>query len=306
MNLDKQIRALSSYSHDRTLLSKVCKKIFHIQHAKIKEYNGAYADYLSFLAEKEEERKKTLTKLKNTLKRETEWMRQGIKARGTRAKYRVDHYHELKTKVSEVISLAKKNINFNISHSQRKAKKVLEFQNVSFSYTQKPLFNDISTTIYRGDKIGILGANGVGKSTLVSLVASQLTPTKGSIKKADNLKIKYFSQKRSELNLQKTPYEIAGEGNDFITLPNGKRKHVISYLEDFLFPREEIHRPLKTFSGGEKNRLQMALNLKESADLFIFDEPTNDLDIDTLQILETKLAEFNESLLLISHDREVF
>lgn len=296
-------RAYILISHDRTLLSKVCKKIFHITAGEIKEYEGSYADYLEFLAEKEEERIRVLTRLKNSLRRETDWMRQGIKARGTRAKSRVDNFKQLKGQVENIISQTKKSMSLNISATDKKRKKLLEFKNVSFGFNGSTLFEDIDLLMTKGEKIGLIGPNGVGKSTLASLIAEQFEPTNGTIQRGDGLIIKYFSQKRDELDLEKTPYEIISDGSEFIFLPDGRQKHVISYLEDFLFPREEINRPLRTFSGGERSRLQMALNLKEPGDIWIFDEPTNDLDLETLQILEKTLIAFEGSVLLISHDR---
>ncbi|MFT6068201.1 MAG: ATP-binding cassette subfamily F protein uup [Bacteriovoracaceae bacterium] len=296
-------RAYILISHDRTLLSKVCKKIFHITSGEIKEYEGSYADYLEFLAEKEEERKRVLARLKNSLRRETDWMRQGIKARGTRAKSRVDNFKQLKGQVENIISQTRKDMSLNISSTDKKRKKLLEFKKVSFGFDGTNLFENIDLIMTKGEKIGLIGPNGVGKSSLASLISEKFKPTDGTIQKADDIIIKYFSQKRTELDLEKTPYEILGDGSEFIFMPDGRQKHVISYLEDFLFPREEINRPLRTFSGGERSRLQMALNLKEPGDIWIFDEPTNDLDLETLQILEKALMDFEGSIILISHDR---
>ncbi len=296
-------RAYILISHDRTLLSKVCKKIFHITTGEIKEYEGSYADYLEFLAEKEEERKRVLARLKNSLRRETDWMRQGIKARGTRAKSRVDNFTQLKGQVENIISQTRKSMSLNISSTDKKRKKLLEFKKVSFGFDGVNLFENIDLIMTKGEKIGLIGPNGVGKSTLASLISEKFKPTDGIVQKADDIVIKYFSQKRDELDLEKTPYEILGDGSEFIFMPDGRQKHVISYLEDFMFPREEINRPLRTFSGGERSRLQMALNLKEPGDIWIFDEPTNDLDLETLQILEKALMDFEGSIILISHDR---
>ncbi|MBK24371.1 MAG: hypothetical protein CME70_10275 [Halobacteriovorax sp.] len=296
-------RAYILISHDRTLLSKVCKKIFHITNGEIKEYEGSYADYLEFLSEKEEERKRVLARLKNTLRRETDWMRQGIKARGTRAKSRVDNFTQLKGQVENIISQTRKEMSLSISSTEKKRKKLLEFKGVDFGFGSELLFKDLNFVMTKGEKIGLIGPNGAGKSSLASLIAGKLKENNGIIKRADGIIIKHFSQKRTELDLEKTPFQILGDGSEFIFLANGRKKHVIAYLEDFLFPREEINRPLRTFSGGERSRLQMALNLKEPGDIWIFDEPTNDLDLETLQILEKTLTEFEGSVILISHDR---
>lgn len=290
-------------SHDRYLLSKLTNKIFHIQNGLIKTFEGNYQAYLEYLAEEEKARVVLLTKLKNSLKRETEWMRQGIKARGCRSKSRVENYVELKNKVGDIKSRAKRNLELAISHSGRKTKKLAELIDVGVSFGEKSLFDKVSLTIQKGDKIGLLGPNGVGKSTLVNLIAGKMQASSGVVKQADGLETKIFTQKREELDPETTPWKLLGEGDDFINLPDGRRTHVSSWFESFLFNKENIHRPLKTFSGGERNRLQMALNFTRSGDLWIFDEPTNDLDLETLQILEQKLGEFKGSLIIISHDR---
>ena len=289
-------------SHDRYLLSKLTDKIFHIQSGKIRPFDGSYQEYLKFLAEEEHANLILLQKLKNSLSRETDWMRQGIKARGVRSKSRVENYHQLKDKVSAIRANAKKELDMTISNSQRKSKKLVELKGVAMSY-DKPLFKDINLLIGKGDKIGLLGPNGVGKSTLVNIISGIVKPQEGSVKAIDDLKVQYFSQKREELDPETTPFQLLGDGDDFIHLPDGRSVHVSGWFESFLFHKDNIHRPLKTFSGGERNRLQMALNLTKAGDLWIFDEPTNDLDLETLQILETKLKEFKGSLILISHDR---
>jgi ATP-binding cassette subfamily F protein uup len=289
-------------SHDRYLLSKLTDKIFHIQNGKIRPFDGSYQAYLKFLAEEEHANLLLLQKLKNSLSRETDWMRQGIKARGVRSKSRVESYHQLKDKVSEIRANAKKELDMTISSSQRKSKKLVELKDICMSY-DKPLFKDINLIIGKGDKIGLLGPNGVGKSTLVNIISGIVKPQKGTVKAIDDLKVQYFSQKREELDPETTPFQLLGDGDDFIHLPDGRSVHVSGWFESFLFNKDNIHRPLKTFSGGERNRLQMALNLTKAGDLWIFDEPTNDLDLETLQILETKLKEFKGSLILISHDR---
>ncbi len=290
-------------THDRYLLGKLTNKIFHIINGDITKFEGSYSDYLAYLSEKENERKKLLEKLQNGLRRETAWMRQGIKARGCRSKKRVENFHSLKGSVTELKLQAKKNLELSIINSNRKTKELVALKDVSFSFPEKPLFNQIDITIAKGNKIGLIGPNGVGKTTLINLVAGSLEPNSGRIKRADDLVVQHFSQKREELNPNSTAYELLGEGEDYVHLPDGRSVHVITYFESFLFNRDDVKRPISTMSGGEKNRLQMALNLKRPGDLWIFDEPTNDLDLETLQILEEKLKEFGGSIILISHDR---
>ena len=303
VELENCRNAFMIISHDRYLLSKLAKKIVHIKDGKIKNFEGSYQDYLEFLVEEEKSRQALLARLKNGLKRETEWMRQGIKARGCRSKSRVDNYLELKEKVGKIKSQAKKKLEISVSHSGRKSKKLAELIDVGMKYGEKTLFDNVSVNVHKGDKIGLLGGNGVGKTTLVKLIAGIIEPHTGTAKRADDLLTQIFTQKREELDPEATPFQLLGEGDDFINLPDGRRTHVTTWFESFLFNKDNIHRPLKTFSGGERNRLQMAINFTRAGDLWIFDEPTNDLDLETLQILEQKLSEFKGSLIIISHDR---
>jgi len=290
-------------SHDRYFLSKVTNKIFSIEKQKIHLFNGNYADYLAHIQEREEMRVQLLAKLKNSLKRETDWMRQGIKARGTRSKKRVEGYLDLKSEVEKIKSDARRKLELSLTSTQRKTKKLIELISMSFSYGKKPLFNDFSASVWKEDKIGILGPNGVGKSTLLQILTGELSPVSGQVKIAEGLKVSHFTQKREELQPEMTAYHFLGGGLEMLTLANGQTQHILSYFEKFLFNKTDIHRPLKFFSGGEKNRLQLAKHLLQQADLWIFDEPTNDLDLETLEILEKTLKDTSSAMLLISHDR---
>lgn len=302
--LDASDKAFILISHDRTLLSKLTRKIFQIRRGKIESFQGSYTDYLEYLKQSEESRKKLLDRLKNHLSRETAWMRQGIKARGTRSKKRVENFLDLKNKVTSIKAEAKKSLDLILSESKRQTKILAEFKQLAFGYHQdKMLFQNLNLIIQKGDKIGLIGKNGVGKSSLVKLITKEILPSHGQLKTQDDLKVQYLSQKREMLSPDKTPYELLTKGSDYILFPNGESLHVVSYFESFLFHRDELHRPLKTFSGGEKSRLQLAYNLTLPGDLLIFDEPTNDLDLETIQILEDKLSDFEGSLILISHDR---
>lgn len=302
--LNATTRAFILITHDRFLLSKLTRKIFHIQHGRIESFSGSYTDYLDYLQKSEQDKLKLLDKLKNNLEREQAWMRQGIKARGTRSKKRVENFLDLKQRVSTIKSEAKKSLDLSLQKSNRQTKILVSFEDLTFSYPGQPaLFEKITGQIQKGNKIGLLGKNGVGKTTLLKLIRQELLPVSGTMKTAENLQIQYFSQKRDELEVDQSPYQLLGDGSDFVTLPDGSKRHVISYFESFLFRRDDIHRPLKTFSGGEKSRLQLALNLTKTGDILIFDEPTNDLDLETINILEEKLAEFQGAVILISHDR---
>lgn len=297
-------RAFMLISHDRYLLSKLTNKIFHIEQGQIKRFDGSYSDYLKFLEESEHTKLRVLDKLKNTLERETAWMRQGVKARGTRSKKRVENFLDLKSKVTNIKLEAKKTLDLNLTNATRQTKLLVNALSLNFGFSkEKILFNNISFEIKKGDKIGLLGKNGVGKTTLIKLIIGEIPVNEKMLRTADNLQVQYFSQKRDELESDKTPFQVLGDGNDFVTLPDGSKKHVISYFESFLFHRDDVNRPLKTFSGGEKSRLQLALNLTRQGDILIFDEPTNDLDLETIEILENKLSEFQGALIIISHDR---
>jgi ATP-binding cassette subfamily F protein uup len=302
--LNSTNKAFILITHDRYLLSKLTKKILQIKNGAIDTFSGSYTDYLQFLQESEHAQMKLLEKLKNNLEREQSWMRQGVKARRTRSKKRVEDFNILKDRVGVIKSEAKRNLELTLSKSNRQTKVLASFENMSFGYEGKDLlFNNISGEIQKGNKIGLLGNNGVGKTTLLKLILDELKPISGKMKIAEDLKVQYFSQKREEIESDSTPFKILGDGNDFVELPDGSKRHVASYFESFLFNRDDIHRPLKTFSGGEKSRLQLALNLTRVGDILIFDEPTNDLDLETIGILEEKLAAFQGAVILISHDR---
>jgi ATP-binding cassette subfamily F protein uup len=290
-------------SHDRYLLGNICNKIIHIDRGEIIPFAGNYLQYMEFLVEKEKERLKSLDRATNQHRRELAWMRQGIKARGTRSKKRVEGYENLKSDISRLKSMAKKEVTLDLAHSGRKTKQLIEIKEASFAYADKKIIDNLTVSIFKNDKIALIGKNGQGKTTLINLLKDELEFTSGKIKRADTLDIKVFSQNRDSLPLDKTPFEIIGDGQDFVHLPDGRNQHVNAYLENFLFLSTEIRRPINTLSGGEKNRLQLALFMKEVADVWVFDEPTNDLDIETIEILESRLRDYKGAVIIISHDR---
>ncbi len=296
-------KAFIMVSHDRYLLGNICNKIIHIDRGEIIPFSGNYLQYMEFLVEKEKDRLKSLDRAENQHRRELAWMRQGIKARGTRSKKRVEGYENLKSDISTLKSMAKKSVDLDLAHSGRKTKQMVEIKKASFSYADKDIIIDLTVNIFKNDKIALIGKNGQGKTTLINLLRGQLEFTKGTIKRAEALDIKVFSQNRDSLPLDKTPFEIIGDGQDFVHLPDGRNQHVNAYLENFLFQSTEIRRPINTLSGGEKNRLQLALFMKEVADVWVFDEPTNDLDIETIEILESRLRDYKGAVIIISHDR---
>ncbi len=303
---DEIVKGQGTYliiSHDRYLLNHVTNKILHIEAGEIKSYTGTYLEYLEYLEEREKELAKNLDKLENKHRRELAWMRQGIKARGTRSKKRVEGYENIKKDISDLKARSRKTANFNLTHSGRKSKELVQLKEVSFEYNDKKIFEDLTITVFKGDKIALIGPNGAGKTTLLKILAGKLTPTNGIYKALDQLNVITFDQKRESLDLDKTLFEVVGDGQEFVHLGDGRSQHVMSYLENFLFNRDQIHRPIHTLSGGEKNRLQLAMFMRHSADVWIFDEPTNDLDIETIEILERELANYKAAVIIVGHDR---
>ncbi len=290
-------------SHDRSLLNNVVNRIIHIQFGKIKSFKGTYFDYLNFLIEEEQSRAKELDKLANTQRRETAWIRRGAKARRTKSKKRIEDYSTLNNTIRELKEKAHKQVNLNIQGSGRKTKILFETEGLNLTFGQNTLFNNVNLTINKGDKIAIMGKNGVGKSSFLKIILNELQATSGKINRAENLSVGYFSQKREVLDLESTPWKFIGEGIDYVISNTGMKKHVAAYLESFLFNSEEIKRPIKTFSGGEKNRLQLAHFMKHAQDIWIFDEPTNDLDLETIGILEEELRNYEGALIIVSHDK---
>lgn len=290
-------------THDRTLLNNIAERIVHIQHGQIKSFEGTYAAYLEFLQEEEKKRLSSLNKLSNYHRRETAWISRGAKARRTKSKKRIEEYQNLSQAIQELKSLAHSQVSLQLKKSQRQTKVLVEGTDISFSYGDKVIFENLNVTLQKGDKIGLIGDNGQGKSTLLKIMNGELLPTAGKLRRAENLGAGFFSQKREQLNPDITPWELIGEGIDYVISNTGEKKHVAGYLENFLFSSEELRRPIKTFSGGEKNRLQLAQFMKHAMDLWIFDEPTNDLDLETIGILEEELKNYSGALIIVGHDR---
>ena len=290
-------------SHDRYLLNFVTNRIIHIERGSINSFKGTYLQYLEYLEEREKELAKNLDKLQNKHRRELAWMRQGIKARGTRSKKRVEGYNNIKENISTLKSRAKRVVDLSLQHSGRKSKQLVEITEASFGYTENMLLQNLDLLITKSDKIALIGPNGAGKSTLLKIISGDLKLTSGKRKALDDFKVITFDQKRESLDENKTPFEIIGDGQDFVHLSDGSTKHVMSYLESFLFARDQINRPISTMSGGEKNRLQLAMFMRQSADLWIFDEPTNDLDIETIELLERELSNYKAGVIIVGHDR---
>jgi ATP-binding cassette subfamily F protein uup len=290
-------------SHDRELLTNVVDRIIHIQRGKLRSFAGTYEQYLDFLIEDQKRREKELDKLSNYNRRETAWIRRGAKARRTKSKKRIEDYATLNKAIQDLKAQAHKSVSLNLQGSGRKTKILAQAENLSLKFGERDLFNDRNFMIAKGDKIALMGRNGAGKSSLLKILLGQLQPTSGRIIKPESLDVGYFSQKREALDENATPWSLIGEGIDYVISNTGEKRHVASYLENFLFSSDELKRPIHTFSGGEKNRLQLAQFMKHARDIWIFDEPTNDLDLETIGILEEELRAYEGALIIVGHDR---
>lgn len=290
-------------SHDRSLLNNVVERIIHIQQGKLRSFTGTYEAYLQFLVEDQHRREKELDKLSNMQRRETAWIRRGVQARRTKSKKRIEDYSTLNQTIQELKDKAHKSVSLNLQASGRKTKVLLAAEELELKFGERRLFNKLEFSIAKGDKIALMGRNGVGKSSLLKILLGELEPTAGTVTRAQNLDVGYFSQKREALNDNETPWTMIGEGIDYVISNTGDKRHVASYLENFLFSSDEIKRPIHTFSGGEKNRLQLAQFMKHARDIWIFDEPTNDLDLETIGILEEELKNYEGALIIVGHDR---
>lgn len=288
-------------THDRVFLQKLATRIVELDRGKIFDWD---CDYQTFLQRKEgylnaEQAQNALFDRK--LAQEEQWIRKGIEARRTRNEGRVRALQKLREIRKERREKPGK-VNLQIQEARKSGKLVLEAEDVSFGYSDQLIIRDFSFILQRGDKLGIVGPNGSGKTTLVNLLLGNLKPLKGSIQFGTNLEWVYFDQLRSQLDENQTLYENVAQGRDTITI-NGQNRNVYGYLEDFLFTKERVHAPIHVLSGGERNRLLLARLFTLPANLLILDEPTNDLDLETLELLENLLLDFKGTFILVSHDR---
>jgi ATP-binding cassette subfamily F protein uup len=303
--LEKQLLnfngALVFITHDRSLLQALATHIAELDRGHLRYWEGDYASFLVYREQALAEEARHNELFDKKLAQEEVWIRQGIKARRTRNEGRVralKALREVRSQRREVVGKA----NFTLAASGDSGKLVADLQNVSYSWGDKAIVKNFSTRIMRGDRIGLVGANGAGKSTLLKLILGELEPQTGSVKLGTNLQIAYFDQLRDQLDLNKNAVDNIAEGREFIEI-NGKSKHIFSYLSDFLFSGERARTPLRALSGGERNRVLLAKLFSKSANLLVLDEPTNDLDVETLELLEDILTEYPGTLLLVSHDR---
>ena len=276
-------------------------RIVELDRGKITSWPGNYDTYIKTKEERAviEEQQNALFDKK--LAQEEVWIRQGIKARRTRNEGRVRALESLRKERSERLNKVG-NVNLQIEKGSNSGKIVAVAEDISKSFGDKVIVKSLTTKIMRGDRIGILGPNGVGKSTLLKMLLGELKPDTGSVELGTKLSVAYFDQQRAVLDPEKTVADNLNFGSDTITI-NGKSRHVMSYLQDFLFPPARVRSPVKSLSGGERNRLLLARLFIQPANLLVLDEPTNDLDVETLELLEELLCNYDGTLILVSHDR---
>jgi len=288
-------------THDRTFLRHLATRIVELDRGKITSWPGNYDTYIKTKEERAiiEEQQNALFDKK--LAQEEVWIRQGIKARRTRNEGRVRDLEKLRKIRSERLNKVG-NVNLQVESGESSGKIVAVAENISKSFGDKVIVKSLTTKIMRGDRIGILGPNGVGKSTLLKMLLGELKPDTGTVELGTKLSVAYFDQQRAVLDPEKTVADNLNFGSDTITI-NGKSRHVMSYLQDFLFPPARVRSPVKSLSGGERNRLLLARLFIQPANLLVLDEPTNDLDVETLELLEELLCNYDGTLILVSHDR---
>jgi len=292
--------ALMFITHDRTFVRRVATRIVELDRGRLASFPGDFDGYLKKKDELLEIEARAAAKFDKKLAEEEAWIRRGIKARRTRNEGRVRALQAMRRARAQRLE-QQGQARFGIDAGELSGKLVVDLRRVSFGYGGNLIIRDLSTRIMRGDRVGIIGPNGSGKSTLLKLILGELAPTTGQVVMGTRLQLAYFDQHRRILDPDKTVRENMSESN-YVTV-QGRSRHVIGYLKDFLFPPQRIDSPVQALSGGERNRLLLAKIFTQSANLLVLDEPTNDLDVDTLELLEELLADYQGTLLLVSHDR---
>lgn len=298
--LEQNNLTLLFISHDRSFVDRLATRIVELDRGTLRSYEGNYSRYLELKAQQLEAEEKQNALFDKKLAEEEAWIRQGIKARRTRNEGRVRALKTLRDE-SKARRSQQGKVNMGVQTAQRSGKLVFDIENLSVSYDNNLLINGFSTVVMRGDRIGLVGDNGVGKTTLIKAILGEIEHT-GEVKTGTQLEVAYFDQLRNQLDLENSVANNVSEGSDFIDV-NGQRRHILSYLQDFLFSPERARTPVKALSGGERNRVLLAKLLVKPSNLIVMDEPTNDLDMVTLELLEEMLSEYKGTLLLISHDR---
>jgi ATP-binding cassette subfamily F protein uup len=300
--LKQWVGCLVFITHDRRFLKNLATRIVEIDRGAVTSWPGDWDNYQRRLQERLNDESVNNARFDKFLAQEEVWIRQGIKARRTRDEGRV---RRLETMRRERSARREKvgNVNMQAAQAESSGKRVLDVKNVNFGFADKILIKDFSTRIQRGDRLALIGPNGSGKSTLIKLLLGQLAPQTGTIDTGTRLEVAYFDQYRNTLREDWNALDNVSEGQEFIEI-NGGRKHVLGYLQDFLFTPDRARAPITRLSGGERNRLLLAKLFAQPSNLLVMDEPTNDLDVETLELLEELLDSYQGTLLLVSHDRD--
>lgn len=299
--LDQNNLTLLFISHDRSFVDSIATRIVELDRGTLRSYEGNYSRYLELKAMQMEAEEKQNALFDKRLAEEEVWIRQGIKARRTRNEGRVRALKELREQ-SKARRSQQGKVSMATQDANRSGKLVFDIEHLSVAFgNQEPIIKDFSALVLRGDRIGLVGDNGVGKTTLIKAILGEIEHG-GSVKTGTQLEVAYFDQLRNALDLEKSVKDNVSEGSDFVDV-NGNRRHIYSYLQDFLFSPERARTPVKALSGGERNRILLAKLLLKPSNLIVMDEPTNDLDMVTLELLEEMLGGYKGTLLLISHDR---
>jgi len=293
--------ALLFVTHDRTFLDHVANQVLELDRGHLTAYPGRYSAYRERKAEQLANEQVANDKFDKLLAQEEAWIRRGVEARRTREQWRIRRLDELRTQRAARRARIG-NANISLDEGERSGKLIVELAHVSKAFGDKPVVQDFSCRLMRGDKIGLIGPNGAGKTTLLKLILGELQPDSGTVRSGGRLSVAYFDQFRTQLDDEATVLDTVGQGSDYVEVA-GERKHVMSYLGDFLFSPQRVRSPVKSLSGGERNRLLLARLFTKPANVLVLDEPTNDLDIETLELLEDLLQSYPGTVLLVSHDR---
>ncbi len=303
--LEEQLLAFNGsvlfITHDRAFLSRLATNILELDRGLLGRYPGNYAAYQEQKQHELEVEARERAEFDKKLAKEESWIRQGIKARRTRNEGRVRALEKMRGERAERRERVGR-AQLSVDSGERTGKRVVELTGVSQRFGDDWVVRDLSLEIQRGDRIGFIGRNGAGKTTLLKILLGELEPSEGQVRMGTNLSVAYFDQLRAGLELEKTVYDNVAQGSDRVQV-GGKDKHVMSYLQDFLFSPDRVRQPVKALSGGESNRLLLAKLFTQPANVLVLDEPTNDLDVETLELLEELLLDFDGTLLLVSHDR---